>query len=247
LKPCYAQSASLSAKRMAEYSGNAMSEFFERDFFIKADDVLRGNADTSSTAWQRWIGYSLLFGLLYGAAMGCFGGWGGERALQIVFSALKVPLLLQVTFILALPSFFVANTLMGVRDDFGLVLRALFETQAGVAIILASLAPLTLFFYASSSHYEAAVLFNFLMFSLATLCAQKLLRRRYRVLIERNVQHQKLLWGWIVLYGFVGVQMGWVLRPFVGAPEAPVRFFREGAWGNVYEVLFEMILKVLAP
>jgi hypothetical protein len=218
-----------------------MNEFFER-----ADDVLRGTVNSTANAWRRWLGYNLLFGLLYGTAMGCFGGWGGERVLQIAFSALKVPLLLQVTFALALPSFFVANTLMGVRDDFGLALRALLETQAGVAIILASLAPFTLVFYASFSNYEAAVLFNFLMFSLSSLCAQKLLRRRYRVLIERHAQHQKLLWGWIVLYGFVGVQMGWVLRPFIGAPDAPVRFFREGAWGNVYEVLFGMMLKLLS-
>jgi hypothetical protein len=153
-------------------------------------------------------------------------------------------MLLLVTFCLALPSFFVMNTLLGVREDFGLALRALLETQAGVAMILVSLAPLTLFFYFSSSNYEAAVLFNFLMFSLASLCAQKVLRRHYRVLIERHSIHRQLLWAWLFCYGFIGVQLGWVLRPFVGAPDAPVRFFREGAWGNVYEVLFGMLWKL---
>ncbi len=31
---------------------------------------------------------------------------------------------------------------------------------------------------------------------------------------------------WIVLFGLVGAQMGWVLRPFVGNPAAPFTWFR---------------------
>ena len=33
--------------------------------------------------------------------------------------------------------------------------------------------------------------------------------------------------GWLVVYGVVGAQMGWVLRPFVGTPDLPFEFFRE--------------------
>ena len=32
---------------------------------------------------------------------------------------------------------------------------------------------------------------------------------------------------WLVLYSLVGAQMGWVLRPFVGAPDLPFVLFRE--------------------
>ncbi len=32
---------------------------------------------------------------------------------------------------------------------------------------------------------------------------------------------------WILLYGLVGAQMGWVLRPFIGAPDLPFQWFRE--------------------
>jgi hypothetical protein len=37
-----------------------------------------------------------------------------------------------------------------------------------------------------------------------------------------------------------------MLKQEVGAPDAPVCVFREGAWGNVYEVLFGMIWKLFA-
>lgn len=31
---------------------------------------------------------------------------------------------------------------------------------------------------------------------------------------------------WVVLYGFVGAQMGWILRPFIGSPDLPFEWFR---------------------
>ena len=51
-----------------------------------------------------------------------------------------------------------------------------------------------------------------------------------------------MLRAWLVIYVFVGIQMGWVLRPFVGNPVAPVQFFREGSWSNAYEVVLQMML-----
>lgn len=42
-----------------------------------------------------------------------------------------------------------------------------------------------------------------------------------------------LLYVWIVLFGFVGTQLAWTLRPFVGSPGEPFQFFRE-IDGNFY-------------
>src|SRR5688572_11763347 len=153
------------------------------------------------------------FGLFYGAVMGTFGGVRGERALQLLYSGLKVPLLLLVTFALSLPSFFVLNTVLGVRGDFADALRALAATQAALTVILASLAPFTALWYASSGHYQLAILFNAGMFGVASLGAQVLLRRWYRPLIARNPRHRVLLRAWLVVYAFVGIQMAWILRP----------------------------------
>ena len=61
------------------------------------------------------------------------------------------------------------NTLFGLRRDFPQALRALIAAQAGLAIVLASLAPFTLLWYASSADYYAALRFNGLMFAVASL------------------------------------------------------------------------------
>ena len=185
-------------------------------------------------------------GLVYGAVMGSAGGFEGDRIWQVAYSAVKVPLLLLATFALGVPSYFVLNTLLGVRSDFGRALRALISAQAALAVVLASLAPLTAFWYASTSAYKPAILFNGLMFGLASLGGQLVLRRAYRPLIARDVRHRTLLRAWLVIFSFVGIQMGWILRPFIGAPDQPVRFFRGGAWENAYEVVARMIWDVLA-
>jgi len=220
-------------------------------FLLRADDVLRRRPWTTRStdvfpALATLATTAVIFGMTYGAVMGSFSGVWDQRAWQVVYSAVKVPLLLSATSLIALPSFFVLNTLFGLRRDFVEAARALIATQAGLAVILASLAPLTAFWYASSADYRNAILFNGLMFATASFAAQGLLRGYYRPLIERNRRHRWMLWTWIVLYVFVGIQMGWVLRPFVGDPDAPVQFFREGAWDNAYVVVARLIYRVLA-
>jgi hypothetical protein len=185
------------------------------------------------------------FGMFYGGVMGTYGGIGGERIWQVVYSAVKVPFLLVVTFVLSLPSFLVVNTLLGLRDDFARVVRALMSTQAGLTVILSALAPFTAFWYVSGSGYYPAILFNGAMFAVASFSAQWMLRRDYRPLIQKDPKHRWMLRTWIVIYVFVGIQMGWVLRPFIGNPQAPVQFFREDSWSNAYEVVIQMMWEVL--
>ena len=117
----------------------------------------------------------IAFGMFYGGVMGTYGGFGGPRMWQVVYSAVKVPFLLFTTFFLSLPSFFVINTLLGLRSDFARVMRALLATQAGLTIILSALAPYTAFWYVSGSRYQPAILWNGLMFAVASGSAQWML------------------------------------------------------------------------
>ena len=156
-----------------------------------------------------------------------------------------MPFLIITTFALSLPSFFVINTLLGLRGDFRAVVRALMATQAGLTVILSSLAPFTAFWYVSGSAYQPAILFNGVMFAVASFSAQWILRRDYLPLIRKDPKHRWMLRAWIVIYVFVGIQMAWVLRPFVGDPTSPVQFFREDSWSNAYEVVLQMIWDVL--
>jgi hypothetical protein len=218
----------------------------ETTFFHSVDGMLRRRPWTtqsarSGAAIRILLIQILLFSMIYGFVMGSFGGFSGGRIWQVVFSTVKIPFLLLATSLIALPSFFILNTLFGLRRDFAEAIRALIATQAGLAVILASLAPFTAFWYASSINYAAALRFNALMFAVASFGAQLLLRGYYQPLIRRNRHHRTMLWSWLIIYIFVGIQMGWILRPFVGNPTSPVQFFRQDAFTNAYEVVFQLM------
>jgi hypothetical protein len=49
---------------------------------------------------------------------------------------------------------------------------------------------------------------------------------------------------WILLYAFVGSQMAWTLRPFVGAPSMKFELFRQ-LGGNFYSNILVSIGELL--
>ena len=210
------------------------------------DDFLRGEERfaVGSPAAQQEVAWLVVFvivgGFIYGAVMGSFTGLAPGRYQQLLYSGVKVPMLLLATFLICLPNFFVINTIAGLRSDFGDALRAVVATQACVAVVLAGLAPITALCYVSTADYSIAVFVNGVMFAIASFSAQIVMRRYYGPLIRRSPRHGLMLTVWLFLYVFVGIQMAWVLRPFIGDPNVSVAFFRSDAWGNAYVVIAQL-------
>jgi hypothetical protein len=50
-----------------------------------------------------------------------------------------------------------------------------------------------------------------------------------------------LLYIWILLFGFVGTQLAWTLRPFFGSPDEPFQIFRSSISGTFYADIFRTI------
>jgi len=194
----------------------------------------------------------IILGPIYGAAMGTYAWLDGHREfnqqiLQIIYSALKVPILLGITVLVSLPSVFVLNSLAGLRDDFRTTLSAIISAQAGLSIILASLSPLTLLFYLSNTAQQAypmAILFNAFMFGVAAITAQILLAIHFGPLIKKNPRHRWIMRIWIFIYAFVGIQAGYVLRPFIGNPNSPTDFLRRESFQNAYLKVWDLVQQV---
>ena len=49
--------------------------------------------------------------------------------------------------------------------------------------------------------------------------------------------------AWTLIYAVVGAQMGWILRPFIGAPSEPFQWFRERQ-SNFFVVVWESFLRL---
>ncbi|MGE3181108.1 MAG: hypothetical protein AB7N71_05710 [Phycisphaerae bacterium] len=210
------------------------------DAFLHGRALYR--ADQPAAPRARWFLLMILFlGPLYGVCMGSYSVANLDRVTMMLLVAIKVPLLLLATTLICLPGYFAFNTILGLRDDWSAALQAILAGQAAVSIALVSLAPLTQVWYWSGASYRGAILFNALAFGTAAVAGQIAMRRYYRPLILRRPAHRLALALWIGLYAFVGIQMGWMLRPFIGSPDMPVAFFRQEPFSNAYLVVMELI------
>lgn len=183
----------------------------------------------------------VISGAIYGAVMGSFHLVSFERSALMLYGAIKVPLLIFLTTLICLPAFFVINSALGLRRDFPVAARAVLSAQAALTLALASLAPFTRFVYFCGVTHTRALVFNAAMFTLATLIGQVILLRRYRPLIAASATHRYTLWLWVIMYAFVGMQSGWMLRPFVGTPNKPVAFLRDEPFTNAYIVVLRLL------
>lgn len=223
-----------------------MPAFFPSiDQFLRTEGLFRdAGSDRDRLRAQLWM--VIAGGAMYGAVMGSFSGLAGEGWKQAVISATKVPCLFLVTFLLCLPSFYVLNALAGLRPDFSRVINAVLGFQSLSAIALGAFAPVTALMNLSTTAYSFLVVWSGILFASATLCGQWRMYVLYRPLIAQNRRHGILAVFWMMTYWFVGIQMAWVLRPFVGSPGLPTQFFRRGAWGNAYVELFRILHSVIS-
>jgi hypothetical protein len=195
----------------------------------------------SEARWSVLLGCIVLGGLIYGV---CMGSWQ-YRPLQQMYSAIKTPLLVSAGGIFCLPSFYVVNNMLGLREDLPTALRGVLASQATVAVCLASLGPVVLIFYSGIDTYQTAKAVNGVAFLISSLGGQVVLSRHYRTLILRNPKHRIALFAWLASFWFVTIQLAWTLRPFIGSPDSATAFFREDTWGNAYVQVWKVIIGAL--
>jgi hypothetical protein len=182
----------------------------------------------------------------YGAIIGSF-----SSPQQAIASALKLPALYLITLMICVPALYIFNVLFGstktIQQHFTYVLSA----AAVIALLLCGFAPVTLFFLITiipNQDYSFFLLLNVSIFAITGVFGVSFLYQAMRPdasEIGGNVAlRSKLLRLWLVLYGFVGSQLGWILRPFFSVPTEPFQIFRPregnfmtGVWTAITNLL----------
>lgn len=173
---------------------------------------------------------------LFGAAVGAYvGGY------QVLTNVVKMPVFFLGTLALSFGAMHLfAARAHPARETF----VAAVETIAVTALVLGALAPIVALVALSSpvgsgGTYRFVVLILTLSVAAAGVCGVTRLHARLRSF--------RLTAVWIVIYQFVGAQMAWLLKPWVGHTGTDDRFLplAENMQGNFYEAVFNVLVNLL--
>lgn len=205
-------------------------------------DEVRQGTRLNSKITSLLISSSILFAI-YGAVIGAFAG-----PLQALSSAVKLPALYLITLIICLPTLYFFNIIFGSKLTLEQHFVILLGAAAIISILLFSFAPVTLFFLATIDNYQFFKLLNVIIFGITGFLGINFLYHGLQALSHQDSIGQatrtQILQSWLILYAFVGSQLGWTLRPFFGAPGQPFELFRD-MQGNFYLNVIQSILEVL--
>lgn len=225
--------------------------FTQIDYLLRHSERVIESARLERELWpicRALFVISMAMAAVYGAVMGGSNLLQNsvmpfdDKMLMILIVAIKVPMLFLLTLGIVLPPIYVSNAFIAPRIKFGQILTVLLMTTAITTTILASMATVAFFFALTSANYHFIKLLHVVFFAYAGVVGLMGFEKAMRRVSQTTRRHapKPLFWVWFLLYMFVGAQLGWVLRPFVGAPNLELTLFRERK-GNFYESVVDSV------
>src|SRR5213082_185972 len=224
---------------IATYQDFLSALLSDRERFF--DEVVAGTALRAKLRYAAVtiVGLAGFFGLVAGAYSG---------PAQALSAAIKLPFLFFATFAVCFPAFFVVQVLVGSRLRLLQVAVLVFGALALACVLLAAFVPITAFFLITGANYYFQHLLNITIAGIAGLFGMYALHEGLSLVCEkREVYPRKALTimrAWAVLFAFVGIQLAWSLRPFLGDRNQPFRVF--GTYqGNFYAAVIYAVNKLI--
>lgn len=222
--------------------------------------LLRGEADSI----RKWIEHSeagriFIYVAVIFAGAGCYGAAMGawRDSLNALYVAIKFPLIiLLVTLGNAMINGMLAP-LLGLNISFRQSFMAILMSFTIAAAILGSFSPLVAFMLWNaptiSEAKNSGVLYSIIqlthvfVIAFAGIVANLRLIQLLQKLGGSARVARRVLFVWLVGNLFLGSQLSWILRPFIGSPDLPVEFLRPNAFhGNFYETVFGAAKQLLS-
>jgi len=179
--------------------------------------------------------FLVILSSMYGAIMGSYHG-----AAQAVAAAVKLPALFCLVLVICFPAFFIIQSILGSRLR---ILQMIAMILSGFVLTLAimiSFTPVVIFFLLTGSNYYFLQLLHISILGLSGFFGMKSIIDALKFSCEKkNVYPQigvTVFKFWVVILAFVGIQLAWNLRPFLGDRGEPFQLFRKYE-GNFYTAI----------
>lgn len=176
-----------------------------------------------------------LFSFLYGIIMGSF-----HSFYQAIAAGFKVTALFDLTILICFPAFFIIQYVLGSRLKLGQMISIILSGFVLSISIMVSFAPIIVFFLLTGGNYYFLQLLHISVFILSGLFGMKTVIDALKFSCEKQKIYPRVgvtvFKFWVVILAFVGIQLAWNLRPFLGDEGKPFKLFRKYE-GNFYTAL----------
>jgi hypothetical protein len=176
-----------------------------------------------------------LFGFIYGLVMGSY-----HSTLQALDAGLKMMVLFITTLLICFPSFFIIQQVLGSKMSFRKMVGIVLSGFVLASTITLSFVPVIIFFQITGNNYHFLQLLHVVVFIFGGFFGMKLILEALKYACDKkNVYPQigvMVFKVWIVILAFVGIQLSWNLRPFLGDKNEDFTLFRKYQ-GNFYTAI----------
>jgi hypothetical protein len=197
-------------------------------------ESITDDKDIGRKIWNQFALVNLL-ALVYGVIMGCYNG-----SLQAASSGLKMPVLFSLLLVICFPAFYVIQSVLGSRLTLGQMASIILSGFVYTTAIMVSFSTIVLFFLITGDNYAFIKLLHVAVIGLAGVFGMKHVIDALKHSCEKKKIYPKtgivVFRFWIFILFFVGSQLSWSLRPFIGSKDQPFEFLRKQQ-GNFYQAL----------
>ena len=187
----------------------------------------------------------MLGGGLYGTTLGLW-----RAPVQAFYTAIKFPLLVFLTCGANAVLNGMLAQVLGLELSFRQTTQTIFMSFALAAMILCAFSPVMLFLLWNTpalterqpiAHHVLLASHVAIIAFAGVVANWRLLRLLERLSASASTA-RTILFAWLAGNLFLGSQLAWVLRPFVGTPKLSIQFLRDHPWrGNFFESLLYTI------
>ena len=186
----------------------------------------------------------ILFTFFYGLIMGSY-----HSIQQAIAAGIKLPFLFTIVLLICFPAFFIIQFILGSKLRLFQMMTIVLSGFVLTTAIMVSFSPIVVFFLLTGGNYYFLQLLHIGIFILSGIFGMKTVIDALRYSCEKQNIYPKIgvevFRFWIVILAFVGIQLAWNLRPFLGDKGKDFELFREYE-GNFYAALIYSVNKLIS-
>jgi len=187
----------------------------------------------------------MVFSFLYGAVMGSY-----HSLVQALVAGAKVSFMFLAVLVICFPAFFIIQYILGSKLKLYQMISIILSGFVLTSAIMISFIPIIIIFLLTGSNYYFLQLLHVAIFILSGVFGMKTIVDALKYSCETKSVYPQIgvvvFRFWVVILAFVGIQIAWNLRPFLGDRGEEFELFRDYE-GNFYTALIYSARQIVEP